>query len=203
MGYKRVPQTTLERYVRKKRANPDYAVLAEQNSLPHPFKYDAARLDWVRGFPTRHPVLSLRKPEANLQLLANMVDTDRIYNCDETRVSVNANDFSKIIAKTGRRELGALSSGERGETVTVEICFSATGNYASPILNVFRKRMKQEFETGLPHGRFSVGQQNQHNLALVGMARDNGRHSIVFPTTLFTQTPAFRCKFYEAPEQIL
>lgn len=75
-------------------------------------------------------------------LLANVVCThhltaDRIYSYDETGVSVNAKGFSKIIAKSGRRQVGALSSGEPRETVTVEICYV-------PLTLIFsRKRVRQ------------------------------------------------------------
>ncbi|KAF2884485.1 hypothetical protein ILUMI_21681 [Ignelater luminosus] len=97
--------------------------LAKRNNLPHPFKGEAARSDWVRGFLIRHPVLNLRKPEATYAAramyfnevavqksydhLANVVHTyhiaaDRINNYNKTNVSVDAKEFSKIIAKTGR-----------------------------------------------------------------------------------------------------
>ncbi|KAF2882455.1 hypothetical protein ILUMI_23718 [Ignelater luminosus] len=73
-------------------------------------------------------------------LLANVVDThhlaaDRIYNYDETGVSVNPKGFSKIIEKTERKQVGALSSGERLETVTDEIW----KNYVLPMLIFSRK----------------------------------------------------------------
>ncbi|KAF2881859.1 hypothetical protein ILUMI_24309 [Ignelater luminosus] len=126
MGYKlavdqfQVAYATFERYVRKKREDHDYAVifdltikelcilafqLAERNKLSSSIQNKTAGFDWMRGFLTRHPVLSLRKPKATFaaramgfnevavqkfyDFLANMVDThhlaaDRIYNCDET-----------------------------------------------------------------------------------------------------------------------
>lgn len=224
IGYKKaskqykVPQTTLERYVKKKQQQPDYDVkkslgrfkcvfseaqeaelasylvemegqlfgltrielrelayqLAERNNLQHPFGEDEkAGLEWVRGFLVRHPNLSIRKPEPTsaaramgfnrvsvekfFNLLTNIVDThkltaDRIYNCDETGISVNPKNQTKIIAQKGRRQVGVLTSAERGETVTAEICFSAAGSYVPPMLIFPRKRMRQEFETGLPAG---------------------------------------------------
>lgn len=222
MGYKKaatqfqVPQTTLERYVKKKRTNADYVItksmgnftcvfneeqeaelvaylkkmeaqlfgltvnelrelafqLAERNNLKHPFgETGKAGIDWARGFLSRHPDLSLRKPEATSAAramgfnkiavqqffthLTNIVDThkltgDRIYNCDETGLTVNPKGLSRIIAKKGRRQVGTVTSGERGETVTAEICFSAAGTYIPPFLIFPRKRMRQEFQTGLP-----------------------------------------------------
>lgn len=227
MGYKKaavqfkVPQTTLERHVKKKRDTPEYSVkksmgrftcvfsevqeaelvdyltkmeaqlfgltitelrdlafqLAERNKLKHPFGENGkAGIDWVRGFFTRHPNLSMRRPEATsaaramgfnkvavkqfFNHLSNVVDTyqltpDRIYNCDETGLTVNPKGHSKIVAKKGRRQVGTVTSAERGETVTAEICFSAAGTYIAPMLIFPRKRMQQEFETGLPPGATS------------------------------------------------
>ncbi|KAF2891324.1 hypothetical protein ILUMI_14849 [Ignelater luminosus] len=167
MAYKRaadqfqVPQVTLEHYIRKKHPNPDYAVVAKRNNHPHPSKDEATGFDWVQGFLTCHPVLSLRNFEATsaasamgfnkvavqkfYDLLAKVVCTDHlaastIYNCDETGVSVNAKGLSKIIANTGRRQVGTLSLGEQGKGVTVKICFLSAGNVDLP---------SKEYETKL------------------------------------------------------
>ena len=222
MGYKKaalqfkVPQTTLERHVKKKRDDPEHSVkksmgrftcvfneaqeselvdyltkmeaqlfgltinelrdlafqLAERNKLNHPFGENGkAGVDWARGFLTRHPNLSIRRPEATsaaramgfnkvavkqfFSHLSYVVDTyqltpDRIYNCDETGLTVNPKGHSKIIAKRGHRQVGTVTSAERGQTVTAEICFSAAGTYIAPMLIFPRKRMQQEFQTGLP-----------------------------------------------------
>ncbi|XP_050313145.1 uncharacterized protein LOC126748156 [Anthonomus grandis grandis] len=70
---------------------------------------------------------------------------DKISNVDETGVSVNPKGMSKIIATKGKRQVGALTSGERGETVTVQICFSASGAYMPPMFIFGRKKMQQAF----------------------------------------------------------
>lgn len=69
---------------------------------------------------------------------------DRIYNWDETGVTVVPKTNSKIIAKRGRKQVGVIVSAERGQTVTVEICFSAAGNYMPPMLIFPRKKMNPE-----------------------------------------------------------
>lgn len=149
--------------------------LAERNNIKHPFNQDncSAGRDWAKGFLARNRTLSIRKPEATsagramgfnkvavnrfFDLLTDQVDKfkltgDRIFNVDETGMSVNPKGHSKIIALKGRRQVGTLTSAERGQNVTAEICFSAAGVYIPPMVIFPRKRMKQEFETGLPPG---------------------------------------------------
>ena len=70
---------------------------------------------------------------------------DRIFNVDETGVSVNPKRMSKIIATKGKRQVGALSSGEKGETVTVEICFSTSGAYMPSMFIFGRKKNATSF----------------------------------------------------------
>ncbi|KAF2885294.1 hypothetical protein ILUMI_20882 [Ignelater luminosus] len=82
---------------------------------------------------------ALEKLDDSFEQAQNRFDThhlavDKGYNCDETGVAVNAKEFSKIKAKCGRRQVGALSSGNRGKTLTIEIYFTAAGNYVPPML---------------------------------------------------------------------
>ncbi|XP_072400263.1 uncharacterized protein [Diabrotica undecimpunctata] len=132
-----------------------------------------AEEDWCKGFFKRHPDLSLRTPEessgacamgfnrvavSNFFNLLNEIldkhelDTTKIFNCDETGISVVPKQFSKIIAVRGQRQVGVLSSAERGTTVTAEICCSAAGCYMPPMLIFPRKKKQREFEASLPPG---------------------------------------------------
>ena len=67
-------------------------------------------------------------------LLSSIIDTyklqaSQIYNVDETGITCVPKTQSKIVACRGRRQVGALTSAERGQTVTVEICMCAYGSF--------------------------------------------------------------------------
>lgn len=132
--------------------------------------------DWVKSFLSRHPDLSIREPEATsgaramgfnkvavkqfCTLFTQSIDKyqltgDHIFNFDETGVTVNPKYQSKIIAPKGKRQVGALTSSERGETVTAALCMSAAGSYMPPMLIFPRKKKQQEFGLVLPPGSWS------------------------------------------------
>ncbi|KAG8233291.1 hypothetical protein J437_LFUL012226 [Ladona fulva] len=151
--------------------------LAEKNGLTHRFNKETclAGQNWIKGFLTRYPSLSIRTPEntsgaramgfnkvskiqvahelwdsirsrfRSLTLLFNYVidkhklTADKIFNCDETGVS-------------RKRQVRAITSAERGETVTAEVCMSASGLYMPPMLIFPRMKKKQVFELGLLPG---------------------------------------------------
>jgi len=63
---------------------------------------------------------------------------------------------SKIIAQR-KRWVSAMTSNERGESVTCVVCASAAGWFIPPMLIYKRKRMKAELTNGAPPGSvFSV-----------------------------------------------
>lgn len=128
--------------------------------------------EWLYGFLKRHPQLSLRKPEAtskNRVLAFNRADMDvlydnvatlmekynfrpdRIYNVDETGITT-VHKPSRVLAPKGRKQVGSISSGERGQTTTVVCCMSAAGQYVPPMFVFKRMRMKEGLSKNGPVG---------------------------------------------------
>ncbi|CAH2090923.1 unnamed protein product [Euphydryas editha] len=130
-----VPQTTLERKVKKSRENsndiqnlkiplgPKLPVFSqeEENEL----------VDYLLDMESRVSVTKFFNFLANVYD-ENKLTLDRIYNCDETGISVVPKTRSKIIVRKEQKQVGAIVSAERGTIVTVEICFNAAGRYLTP-----------------------------------------------------------------------
>jgi len=149
--------------------------LAEQQHFNHQFKGKIAGKGWLRGFLSRHPELSIRNPEPtsigramgfNLpskdrffqlyqeQLNKEKFTASRIYNMDESGLTV-VHKPHKILAKRGQKQVGRITSGEKGETMTVICCTNATGSFVPPMLIFKRKRMSDLLLRGSPPG--SIG----------------------------------------------
>ena len=112
---------------------------ATRQRLKHHFdsKKRMAGKDWLAGFLKRHPEISVRKAEStsiqrleaqNKQNVNKMYSNlskvfskhgsyppYRIYNVDETGV-VPVVENKRILARTGQRKVGRVSSAERGAT---------------------------------------------------------------------------------------
>ncbi|XP_033232086.1 uncharacterized protein LOC117183043 [Belonocnema kinseyi] len=72
------------------------------------------------------------------------------------RVITMPNKPSGVIALRGKKQVGALSSGERGALVTAEICMNAAGNFMPTMFIFPRKRENPMLLDDEPPGSFSV-----------------------------------------------
>lgn len=150
--------------------------LAEKLKIKHRFNKEKkmAGKDFYYDFMKRYSDLSLRTPESTSLQRAqgfNKVRVDkffkklgdlmenfsfpasRIFNCDETGVSVVHNNHLKVLSVKGKKQVGKLTSGERGKNITVLLCINAAGDHFIPPLFVFpRVRMDFELTKDAPEG---------------------------------------------------
>lgn len=82
---------------------------------------------------------------------------DKIYNVDEFVLST-VQKCQKIIATSGRKQVGAIISAERGTNITL-CSMSATGSYIPPFRIFLRKIMGQELIDQTPTGTQGVAQE--------------------------------------------
>ena len=144
---------------------------AEKNNIAHKFNKEtkSAGKDWFYNFTHRHLELSLRSPKAtsvarvcgfnkqpvekfftNLEVLIEKFHftPNNIYNVDETGMTMVQRKSSKIMAMRSRLQVGSITSAERGQLITMEICMSVTGAFILLLFIFPRERMKQELMDG-------------------------------------------------------
>lgn len=154
--------------------------LAETMKIPHRFNKEkgAAGKHFYYDFMQRHPDLSLRTPESTSMMRAvcfNKPQVDlfydniwklmekytflpsKIYNCDETGVSC-VHRHQKVLAPKAVRQVGKLTSAERGKNITVLFCMSANGHFIPPFFVFPRQRMNDRLMIGAPAERVGVAQ---------------------------------------------
>lgn len=150
--------------------------LAQKNNLKMPLSWKThsiAGSDWLKGFRKRWPELSIRKPEATslarcssfnrttVEEFFNNVTTaynkfadlnaSMIYNLDETALTTVHNP-PNVLAQKGLKQVGQVTSGERGILVTACCFINAAGNTIPPFLIFPRVNFKTHMLFGAPSG---------------------------------------------------
>lgn len=148
--------------------------LARANGLNWQGNSGIAGPKWLELFLIRHKdKLSVRKPTATshnrakgftkekvqhfFKILQDEMDKKnfppaRIFNVDETGLTVVQSKVPSVLALKGKRQVAAISSVERGSLVTAVTCMGASGIFVPPMLIFPRKNWTARLMTGAPAG---------------------------------------------------
>lgn len=151
--------------------------LCERNRIKHPFTGGLAGRAWLDHFISRHTdMLPLLKPTAatlskangfnredvgrffdilDFELKKHKYPADRVFNVDETGISIVQSKNLRVVGLKGKRQIGALNTAEKKSLVTVVSCMSAGGTFIPPLFIFPRKNMTDELMKGAPPG--SIG----------------------------------------------
>ncbi|XP_031329163.1 uncharacterized protein LOC116168884 [Photinus pyralis] len=143
-----------------------YAVENNKKVPENWIKKESATYEWLRGFMNRNNTLSLRTPEPTslsrgtafnkhtvgefFNLLGTILAREEfgpgsIYNCDETGVQT-VHKPRKIISKKGQKQVAKVTSGERGQTVTILCTINAIGGSIPPFF-IYPRVREQDYMT--------------------------------------------------------
>lgn len=149
--------------------------LAQQYRCAHPEAWHCKKMagkDWFSSFMERNPSLSVRRPQATslsrstsfnptnvAQFFTNLssimgrygFQPEAIWNMDETS-TVTVQTPDKIIAAKGKKQVGAMTSAERGTLVTLAMAVNALGNSVPPHFIFPRKKYFDHFVRDGPRG---------------------------------------------------
>lgn len=128
---------------------------------------------WLGGFRNRRKEISLRTPEAtslaramgfNKVVVKKFFDDlkkllvrydfppQSIYNMDESGIKTVQDMTEKVLAKKGTKQVGQITSQERGVLVTLIGAMNAVGNAVPPLLVFPRHKFKASMIRGAPTG---------------------------------------------------
>lgn len=154
--------------------------IANKKKIPDSWlRTSSAGKDFLTSFLKRHQNLSIRIPEAT-SLARSMAfnkpvidkffndledlyvrykfEPDRIYNMDETALTT-VQGITKILAEKGQKQVGQLTSSERGTLISLCGTINALGNSIPPFLIYPRKKITDVMLKGTPHGTKGTGTQ--------------------------------------------
>ncbi|XP_046968875.1 MFS-type transporter clz9-like [Vanessa cardui] len=137
------------------------------------FSGNIAGKGWFKNFKLRHPTLTLRSPEptsiARVKgfnreavnrfyllleevVVKHNIEPDMIFNMDETGVRTSSTKPPKVLSTYGKKQVGIISSNEKGVLTTVVCCCSASGRFIPPFFIFKRKRLNPRLLDGAPPG---------------------------------------------------
>jgi len=154
--------------------------LAVQNKIEHPCSDKSMRAGrgWLDRFLKRHKqTISIRKPcgtsfaralgftKEKVNKFFDILEAefekhnyppDRVYNVDESGLTVVLSKVLEVIGLRGKRQISSLTSSERGSLITVVAAMSAGGTFIPPLMIFPRKNMSQQLMKGAPAGAISA-----------------------------------------------
>ncbi|XP_033232106.1 uncharacterized protein LOC117183060 [Belonocnema kinseyi] len=134
--------------------------------------------DWLTSFLKRYPRMSIQIPQAtslaratsfNRTTVANYfslykatldkrkIEPFEIYDMGETGFTTDQTP-DRIVSRLGSKQIGRITSAERGTLATLELAVSAQGNVVPPFFVFPRKKFKAHFLNGALIG--SAGADN-------------------------------------------
>jgi DDE superfamily endonuclease len=151
-----------------------------KKKVPEKWNNDGmAGVDWFAGFLKRNPTISVRTPEATslarsasfnkpnvagyFTKLAEVMDRYKfepmnIWNMDETGVTTVSKP-AKIVAERGTKQVGAITSAERGSLVTLAVAVNVLGSSTPPMFIFPRVKFYDHFIRDGPVG--AIGTANK------------------------------------------
>lgn len=109
----------------------------------------------VRAIGFNKPVVQAFFEKYKKVLKKHRFEPQNIYNMVESGLSTVHNP-PKVIAAKGTKQVGGVTSGERGINVTLISCINATGNSIQPVLIFPRVNFKNYMINGAPPGTFGT-----------------------------------------------
>ncbi|XP_049790235.1 uncharacterized protein LOC126195653 [Schistocerca nitens] len=150
--------------------------LAERLNIQHNFNKELKKTayDWLHSFLRRDSNIVVRRAEGvsvarakgmnkdivkeYFKLLATVMRENEwfgkpghVYNMDETGLQLHNKPVS-VLAIKGSRNVASVTSGEKGETISVLYCVNGEGTFYPPFSIMKGKNLKQEFMDAMPPG---------------------------------------------------